>query len=198
MVTNPPAGFPGEGHSNAFQYSCLENPMDRGAWWGTVHRVAKSLTQLKWLNTHTHTHTHTHREGNRRKRRRVPGRGTFKLKSWKMSVFSKLTFLIYPLFFWSSIFVQFTSFRNIHFYPYFPSIKVYPDFKTQIKSHFLWGSLSWQSVALSPYYVVITHFNILFTDIWQALVASLSSGTLLRLGLGSAGVSVYPVYRWHL
>ena len=33
---------PGGGHSNPLQYSCLENPMDRGAWWVTVHRVAKS------------------------------------------------------------------------------------------------------------------------------------------------------------
>ena len=29
---------PGEGHGNPLQYSCLENPMDRGAWWITVHR----------------------------------------------------------------------------------------------------------------------------------------------------------------
>ena len=35
---------PGGGHSNPLQYSCLENPMDRGAWWATVHRVAKSQT----------------------------------------------------------------------------------------------------------------------------------------------------------
>ena len=35
---------PGGGHSNPLQYSCLENPMDRGAWWATVHRVAKSRT----------------------------------------------------------------------------------------------------------------------------------------------------------
>ena len=33
---------PGRGHENPFQYSCLENSMDRGAWWATVHRVAKS------------------------------------------------------------------------------------------------------------------------------------------------------------
>ena len=33
---------PGEGHDNPLQYSCLENPMDRGAWWATVHRVTKS------------------------------------------------------------------------------------------------------------------------------------------------------------
>ena len=37
---------PGEGNGNPLQYSCLENPMDRGAWLATVHRVAKSWTQL--------------------------------------------------------------------------------------------------------------------------------------------------------
>ena len=35
---------PGEGNGNPLQYSCLENPMDRGAWWGTDHGVAKSLS----------------------------------------------------------------------------------------------------------------------------------------------------------
>ena len=38
---------PGEGNGNALQYSCLENPMDRGAWWATVHGAAKSRTRLK-------------------------------------------------------------------------------------------------------------------------------------------------------
>ena len=38
--------FPGEGNGNPLQYSCLENPTDRGAWWATVHGVAKSRTQL--------------------------------------------------------------------------------------------------------------------------------------------------------
>ena len=37
---------PGEGNGNPLQYSCLENPMDGGAWWATVHRVPKSWTQL--------------------------------------------------------------------------------------------------------------------------------------------------------
>ena len=37
---------PGEGNGNPLQYSCLENPMDRGAWLATVHGVAKSQTQL--------------------------------------------------------------------------------------------------------------------------------------------------------
>ena len=56
MVKNPPANAgdirdvglspglgrsPGGGHGNPLQYSCLENPIDRGAWWDTVHRVSK-------------------------------------------------------------------------------------------------------------------------------------------------------------
>ena len=36
----------GEGNGNPLQYSCLENPMDRGAWWGIVHGVAESQTRL--------------------------------------------------------------------------------------------------------------------------------------------------------
>ena len=62
VVKNPPANAgelrdassisgsgrsPGGGNGNPLQYSCLENPMDRGAWWATVHRVTKSRTQLK-------------------------------------------------------------------------------------------------------------------------------------------------------
>ena len=39
--------YPGEGNGNPLQYSCLENPMDRGAWSTTVHRMAKTQTQLK-------------------------------------------------------------------------------------------------------------------------------------------------------
>jgi len=41
----------GEGNGNPLQYPCLENPMDRGVWQATVHRVAKSWTRLKWLST---------------------------------------------------------------------------------------------------------------------------------------------------
>ena len=59
MVKNPPANAghvrdagpipglgrsPGEEHSNLLQYSCLENSMDRGAWWATVHGVTKNQT----------------------------------------------------------------------------------------------------------------------------------------------------------
>ena len=62
VVKNPPANagdirdaglipglgrFPGGGNGNPLQYSCLENPMDREAWWATVHRVSESETQLK-------------------------------------------------------------------------------------------------------------------------------------------------------
>ena len=39
----PPRG----GHGNPLQYSCLVNPMDRGAWWATVHRITESQTWLK-------------------------------------------------------------------------------------------------------------------------------------------------------
>ena len=72
-VKNPPANagdmglipglgrFPGEGTGNPLQYSCLENPMDRGAWWAAINGVAKSQTQL---NMHTCRHPqiykHTH------------------------------------------------------------------------------------------------------------------------------------------
>ena len=38
---------PGEGNSTPLQYSCLENPMDGGAWWAAVYGVAKSRTRLK-------------------------------------------------------------------------------------------------------------------------------------------------------
>ena len=65
VVKNPPANagnirdvdsIPGLGRSSGgvHDYSlqhCLENPMDRGAWWATVRRVAKSWTRLKWLDT---------------------------------------------------------------------------------------------------------------------------------------------------
>ena len=41
-----PGRYPEEGNGNLFQYSYLENSMERGAWWSTVHEVAKSWTQL--------------------------------------------------------------------------------------------------------------------------------------------------------
>ena len=68
VVKNPPADAadvrdmgsipgtgrsPGGGHGNPLQYSSLENPMDRGAWWATVQRVTKSQTWWKLQYTHT-------------------------------------------------------------------------------------------------------------------------------------------------
>ena len=44
---------PGGGHGNPLQYFCLENPMERGAWWATVRGVAKSWTLLKQLSIST-------------------------------------------------------------------------------------------------------------------------------------------------
>ena len=67
VVKNPPANAgnagdvglipgsgrsPGEGHGNPLQYSCLKNPMDRGDWRSTVHRITKNPTQLKQLSSH--------------------------------------------------------------------------------------------------------------------------------------------------
>ena len=66
---------PGEGNGNPFQYSCLENPMERGAWETIIHGVTKSWTELKQLSMHTrlyiymcvcvcvciHIHTYTYR-----------------------------------------------------------------------------------------------------------------------------------------
>ena len=46
--------FPERGHDNLLQYSCLENPMDRGTWQAIIHRITKSQTQLKQLGRHTH------------------------------------------------------------------------------------------------------------------------------------------------
>ena len=46
----------GEGNGNPLQYSCLENPMDGGAWWAAVHGVAKSRTQLSDFTFTFHFH----------------------------------------------------------------------------------------------------------------------------------------------
>ena len=44
-------GSLGEGNGNPLQYPCLGNPMDRGAWWATVHRVSKELHMTEQLNS---------------------------------------------------------------------------------------------------------------------------------------------------
>ena len=41
---------PGEGNGSPLQYSCLGNPMDRGAWWATVHEITKELGMTQGLN----------------------------------------------------------------------------------------------------------------------------------------------------
>ena len=60
------ARSPGGGHGYPFQYSLLKNPMDRGAWWGTVHRVSKSRLKpfsLHVLHNDLRTHTGARRSG---------------------------------------------------------------------------------------------------------------------------------------
>ena len=46
----------GEGNGNPLQYSCLENPMDGGAWWAAVHGVARSRTRLSDFTSTFHFH----------------------------------------------------------------------------------------------------------------------------------------------
>ena len=53
-------------HGNPLQYSCLENPMERGAWRVMVHRVTQSLTQLKQLSVHI-KHQQMQNNNNRKK-----------------------------------------------------------------------------------------------------------------------------------
>ena len=55
---------PGARNGNPFQYSCLGNPMDRGAWQPMVHRVAKSHTRLKYLSSHAQYVKITHFKNN--------------------------------------------------------------------------------------------------------------------------------------
>ena len=52
---------PGEGNGYPLQYSCLENSMDRGAWWATIHWVCKESDTKEYTHTHTHTRTVNHR-----------------------------------------------------------------------------------------------------------------------------------------
>ena len=52
----------GEGNGNPLQCSCLENPMDGGAWWAAVYGVAQSRTRLKWLSSSRHSSRHLEKE----------------------------------------------------------------------------------------------------------------------------------------
>ena len=54
--------IPGGGHGNTLQYSCLENPVDRGAWRDIAHGVVRSQKSLKWLSTHACTHIYAEQE----------------------------------------------------------------------------------------------------------------------------------------
>ena len=50
---------PGEGNGNPLQYSCLENPMDRGTWRAAVHGISQSQTRLKQLSMHSYMYIFT-------------------------------------------------------------------------------------------------------------------------------------------
>ena len=84
VVKNPPANAvdvnsipglgkaPGGGNGNPLQYSCLENPMDRGDCWATVHGGHKKSEMTDWLSVHTHTHNSIPWEKTQFKKTHVP------------------------------------------------------------------------------------------------------------------------------
>ena len=75
MGLSPVSGRPpGVGHGKPLQHSCLENPMDRGAWWHTVHGVTKSQTQLTKATEHTHESL-LYTSGRPKKTRQLPEMG---------------------------------------------------------------------------------------------------------------------------
>ena len=80
---------PGEGNSNPLQYSCLENPMDGGAWWATVHGVAKSRTRLSDYLSQSRSLN----------KGLVKGRFTITLEIWNMCVplISWITLPFFPI-----------------------------------------------------------------------------------------------------
>ena len=56
LLIGSTSGLHGEGNGTPLQYTCLENPMDGGAWWAVVHGVAKSRTQLSDFTFSFHFH----------------------------------------------------------------------------------------------------------------------------------------------
>jgi len=88
----------GEGNDNPLQYSCMENPMDRGAWWATVHGVPKSQT---WLSDFTSLHfIALHLEPWQLQSLTPPGSALLALPGLPSAHTSTLTFCRICLWFW--------------------------------------------------------------------------------------------------
>ena len=109
----------GGGNGNPLQHSCLENPMDRGAWWamglqGVGHSWGRELDRTEHVHTHTnrhvHTHTHTHKSSCRRH-----GLSYFIIdfSSWTQSSFQSF----FHIFFARHI-PYFSDSHNIVFFPF--------------------------------------------------------------------------------
>ena len=77
---------PGGGHGNPLQYSCLENPMDRGAWQAMVHGITKSQTRRKWLSVRVYNACY------KSSSRIRPDSNLILLKDLNRRVFSRETF----------------------------------------------------------------------------------------------------------
>ena len=70
---------PGEGNGNTLQYSCLENPMDRGAYWSIVQMGKTGQTRL---SDYTHTHTHTNQIRKKTNHKLAERRGKLQEETW--------------------------------------------------------------------------------------------------------------------
>ena len=81
---------PGGGRGNPLQCSCVENHMDRGAWWSTVHGVAKSYTWLKQLSTTIATVLSVYRQ-------EINGLMSFRAWSWLFHPYVNILLLFYKL-----------------------------------------------------------------------------------------------------
>ena len=81
---------PGGGNSNPLQYSWLENSIDKGAWWATVHGVPKSWT---WLSTHTHTHSKINHRNSRIKKKIRILFALYMLNKWSSKMYFEFSIL---------------------------------------------------------------------------------------------------------
>ena len=107
MVKNPPAKagdmgsmpnlgrYPGAGHGNPLQYSCLENPINRGSWHATVHGVAQSWAQLKDWTKEKQFVKNTSKFCYQKKKHQ----GVFGKNTWIAFFFFFILFWVYAVFF---------------------------------------------------------------------------------------------------
>ena len=111
---------PGEGNGNPLQYSSLGNPMDRGAWWATVHGVTKSWTRLKRLSTYTYVKSPLGHHQDKHYYLASPDRAIFRLIKIVPLLIILINFIIISLFIKKSFkHTEKHPFCNIYNFTYF-------------------------------------------------------------------------------